>query len=117
MANQLQTMGDAQKAVMTPVLVAEGGAELTWANAKDKYVASATYDGANAASIGTVTTDANGIGTFTPTATGTGTIKCTVSYTEPDTQAVKTVDQILEVTVVTNFTPSGMTLEATIVPQ
>ena len=117
MANQLQTMGDAQKAQLTPVLTAEGGNELGWVAAQADYAATAEWDGTGAAAIGTVATDAAGIGTFTPTATGTGTIKCTVTYTEPDTRAVKTLEQILEVTVVQNFTPAGMTLETEIVPQ
>ncbi len=117
MANQLQSMADSQKAQLTPVLTAEGGKELSWVAAQADYEATAAWDGAGAAAIGAVTTDAAGIGTFTPTATGTGTIKCTVTYTEPDTRVVKTLEQILEVTVITNFTPSGMTLETTIVPQ
>lgn len=117
MANQLQTMHNAQKAQLTPVLISASGSEMNWTEALDKYSAAAEWDGDNAANIGVVTTDAVGIGTFTPNATGSGTIKCIVTYMEPDTRAIKTLEQILEITVIAEFTPTGMTLVATIVPQ
>lgn len=117
MANQPQTMADSQKAVLTPVLTAAGDQELLWTAAQADYTATATWDSAGAIAIGTFSATTEGIGTFTPTATGTGTLKCTVSYVEPDTGDTKTLEQILEVTVVTSFTPTGMTLEAVVVPQ
>lgn len=117
MANQLQDMSNQQKATMTPVLTAEGGAELAWAEAKSKYAATATWDATGAVAVGAIVSNPDGTAVFTPSATGTGTIECTVTYTEPDTGDDKTLVQILEVTVVETFTPAGMTLETTITPQ